>query len=491
MRKNIYQNTAIIGAGATGIAVFIAMVKHQAAKKITLIDPYAAGQGLAFANTDPELLCNSSVDLMSVLPLESNDLLHYLHDHGHKHITAKDFIPRQQVGVYIRDRFTDYLKIAQSYGIEVTQIYDQAIRIVRADENNYLVQTNGGQVVTAGEVVICNGYNSPVIPEIISPYTSHPSVSVSPYPEKDLEQKMSPYRRVLILGSKLSAVDATLTLCRNKHIVTMISPSGKLPAVRTCLVCSPDDVTRYAREAAMDINYFEPGYEQKLSKLVKSTIEKVSSLPLQQQIAIDHDAVSLLRTETQLANLDKTHWQYALIALVDALNFVIKPQDRHRIQEVKLQYRELLSRYLSAIPLQNAQKVLGYIDENRLDVASGQVTAIERDGNEWLVRWGSGESKNFDAIVCASGQHPPKYDAKPSSLTFINDPKQCVTFPELTSDLSVKLPNAIKSERIWFVGIPAHISVPAVYALYIGVRQANEVARQIAESKKPVMMMML
>jgi uncharacterized NAD(P)/FAD-binding protein YdhS len=485
MKNKNSSTIAIIGAGATGVAAFIAMVRYQAASKITLIDPYPASRGLAYANTDPELLCNTSVDLMSLLPLESDDLLHYLHNRGHSHITAKDLIPRQQVGIYIRDRFADHLKIAQSYGIEVTQIYDHAIRILRSGDNSYLIHTKNGHTVSASEVVVCNGYNSPIVPEVISSYVSHPSICISPYPERNLEQKLSPYHRVLILGSKLSAVDASLILCRNQHKVTMTSPSGKLPAVRTCLIRSSNDVTSFARVAAMDIDYHEPGYEQKLRKLVKSTIEMISLLPLEDQIAIDHDVISLLRKETELAKSGKTPWQYALIALVDVLNFIIKPQDRDLVREVKRNYRELLSRYLGAVPLQNAQKLLGYIEDKRLQVTAGRIASVERNGNEWLVRWQSGEQQAFDAIVCASGQHPPKFHATNDAVTFINDPSQPVLCPELTSDLAVRLPGAAKSERIWFVGIPAHISVPAVYALYIGVAQGNKVAKEIAESIKP------
>jgi uncharacterized NAD(P)/FAD-binding protein YdhS len=484
MKMKSYGNIAIVGAGATGIAVFIALVRHRAAKKITLIDPHVAGQGIVYANTDPGLLCNTSVDLMSVLPPEHNDLLNYLHNQGQCHITAKDFISRQQIGMYIRDRFSDYLKTAQSYGIEVTQVHDQVLRVVRAEDNHYLIQTNNKRMIPASKVIICNGYSRPIVPDIIGPYISHPSVCTSPYPERDLQQKLSPYSRVLVLGSKLSAIDASLTLCKNRHIVTLTSSSGKFPAVRTCLVRSSDEVSSFSRAAAADIDYHVPGYEQKLYKLVNDTVAMITALPLKDQIAFDPDAISLLRKETELARSDKTHWQYVLIALVDALNFVIKPQDRKLIQEIKQLYRELLSRYLSSVPLQTSQKLLEYIDNDHLHLVGGQLAKVELSENEWLVSWESGESRSFDAIVCATGQHAPKYDAKPESITFVNDTEQTVTYPELATDLSVKLPEATKSERIWFVGIPAHISVPAVYAFYIGVRQANEVAQRIAESEQ-------
>ncbi|PZL85374.1 hypothetical protein CKF42_17370 [Pantoea sp. ARC270] len=102
-------HVAIIGAGATGVAAFIALVRQGACKCITLLDASGPAIGQVYASQHPELLCNTSVELMSLLPPHYHDLLHYLHEHTNNEITLADFVSRKIIGDYIQDRYTRYL----------------------------------------------------------------------------------------------------------------------------------------------------------------------------------------------------------------------------------------------------------------------------------------------------------------------------------------------------------------------------------------------
>jgi len=75
---NKERHLAIIGGGAAGISAFIAAIKRGASDCITIIDPHSIGRGMVYGTTDLELLCNTSVDLMSVVSDNSWDLLEYL-----------------------------------------------------------------------------------------------------------------------------------------------------------------------------------------------------------------------------------------------------------------------------------------------------------------------------------------------------------------------------------------------------------------------------
>lgn len=88
-------HVAIIGAGATGVAAFIALVRQGACKRITLLDASGPAIGQVYASQHPELLCNTSVELMSLLPPHYHDLLHYLHEHTNNEITLADFVSRK------------------------------------------------------------------------------------------------------------------------------------------------------------------------------------------------------------------------------------------------------------------------------------------------------------------------------------------------------------------------------------------------------------
>lgn len=476
------RHIAIIGAGATGVAMFIALVRRQAAQYITFIDPYPIGQGLVYANTDPDLICNTSVDLMSVMPLQSNDLLYYLRNNGYRNTTLNDFIERKQLGAYVRERFQFYSKLAAKAGIKVEQILGYAQRIVRTKSNAYMIETDTEPLPFVTEVIICNGFGNPIIPECIHPHTLAPTILTSPYPEQKMIEALSRHNRVLVLGSHLSAIDVALILCRREHSVTIRSPSGMLPAVRTSLVRSPDNLVNHTEVAAIvaTIDYRTPDFEQKLSELVIHTIEKITPLPLSAQIAREHSAAQTLRTEIALAQAGKTQWEYALFAIVNALNKVARrQQDPAFTQKIYECCRGSLSRYLGAMPLQNAEKILHHIDANRLRVNHGKLTAVERKENQWQVKWCSGESSTFDAIVCATGNYLPRYHATPETLTLVNDPKQRVTSPELTPELAVKLPGTLRCERIWHIGVASHLIAPFNNGLFFAVDQANEVAQQI------------
>ena len=88
---------AIVGAGAAGVATFIAAVRAQVARSIYMIDPQPIGPGAAFSNTDNDILCNTSVDTMSVLHDMPLDFLEHLRCEGYA-FTAESFVPRFLVG---------------------------------------------------------------------------------------------------------------------------------------------------------------------------------------------------------------------------------------------------------------------------------------------------------------------------------------------------------------------------------------------------------
>lgn len=111
---------AIVGAGAAGVATFIAAVRAQVARSIYMIDPQPIGPGAAFSNTDNDILCNTSVDTMSVLHDMPLDFLEHLRCEGYA-FTAESFVPRFLVGRYLASRFLQYSAIAreQEYGFSM------------------------------------------------------------------------------------------------------------------------------------------------------------------------------------------------------------------------------------------------------------------------------------------------------------------------------------------------------------------------------------
>ncbi|EHC5873761.1 FAD/NAD(P)-binding protein [Salmonella enterica subsp. enterica serovar Eastbourne] len=97
------RRIVILGGGIAGVASFIAAIRFKAAYRIDIIDPRGIGGGIAFSSTEPALLCNTSVETMSLLDDDPDDFLLYLQEQGVES-NRDSFVPRYHVYHYIEAR---------------------------------------------------------------------------------------------------------------------------------------------------------------------------------------------------------------------------------------------------------------------------------------------------------------------------------------------------------------------------------------------------
>ena len=76
------RRLVIVGGGASGVAAFVAAVRYGVAQSIDIVDPRGIGRGTAFAARRAALLCNTSVETMSIVDDNPDDFLAYLHSIG-------------------------------------------------------------------------------------------------------------------------------------------------------------------------------------------------------------------------------------------------------------------------------------------------------------------------------------------------------------------------------------------------------------------------
>ncbi len=102
---------AIIGAGFSGTAVAINLLRAAAAARstktlrIALIDPRAEiGAGVAYATRDYPYPLNVAAGQMSLDGTRPGDFLDFLRSQG-IHAAPGDYLPRQVYGDYLRARF--------------------------------------------------------------------------------------------------------------------------------------------------------------------------------------------------------------------------------------------------------------------------------------------------------------------------------------------------------------------------------------------------
>ncbi|WP_394841795.1 FAD/NAD(P)-binding protein [Pendulispora brunnea] len=480
----VTPHLVIIGGGMTGTAAFIAAVRHRFAKRIDIVDPLPIiGTGTAFSASSPVLLCNTSVAITSLLADQPDDFYAYLHNTG-RPVTRDDFVPRSWMTEYARDRYLVYRSLHERRGGEHRHLTARAVAVVRdarpRDEGSrYRVELDNGEVVEATCVFVGHGHGEPRVPEVLQPHLGQEGIFRGLFPEDRLLQALPPRARVLVLGTRLSGIDAALLLCGSGHHVTMASPSGGLPAVRTRTGRKKPGLVRASDIAALETTPDATGaaFDEKVKTLVRSVIARISPRPLEEQISSLPGVVDRLRAEIRLAEQGRTDWQDALCAFVDAANDAL-PRRPSSVRDAAMRLCQgPVARYLAAFPLANAKRLLRYIESGRLVIRSGVPLDIRRH-RHWLVTWQDASQTPFDAIVTAAGYHIPKLHAQRDRIDLVNDPSKCCTPPTVHAELDITLPGASTRENIWLLGISSSIRIPSINAIYPMAQQVHRVCRE-------------
>ncbi|CAB3755693.1 FAD/NAD(P)-binding protein [Paraburkholderia solisilvae] len=486
------RTLAIVGGGAAGVATFIAMVRRRAAKTIYIIEPRPIGAGIVFGSLDEDLLCNTSVAIMSVIQDNPDDFLDYLRAKG-RHAMPETFAPRAWVGEYLTDRFREYTGIAAQYGIDVIDLpyRFQSLRVI--DERAYslkLSDTVMTRSITVSAVVFCTGFGAPRVPEPLKCHAGHRTLIGCPYPERDMLKRIPADSRVLVVGSRLSAIDTAVLLGREQHRVAMVSPSGTLPAVRANSLRNERYQLEQASLEAL-LTRWKPGTATTYPAALKHAYLKYVARQLcgyvgkswRKHFAASEHYDARLRDEIALAERGQNRWQDLLVDLVEKVNATYTRSEPRFDGGFHPAFAESIERYLTAVALPNAKKLMSLIDEGRLTVNKGRLICVDVLRNErapWRVDWGDGPQR-FDALVLAAGFHLPQFVVNDAGELEISEngegAKAAVGVSrELRADSS-RLPGATS---IWFIGPPAHARVPMPNALFVVAAQAERVAAALA-----------
>jgi hypothetical protein len=474
---NPRATVAIVGGSVTGVAAFIQLVRTGNARRIDIIDPEGLAHSIAFNADEATLLCNTSVQTMSVLDDDPHDFQRYLQAQG---IDAGEdaFVPRAWVSGYLKQRYAEYRDVAQARGIEHRVVRATVRRIQPVARSDYRLVLDDGSDLRACAVLVCTGSAAPFVPPLVSAHAGAPGIFSTPYPAKAWLDSLGKPSRVLVLGSRLSAVDSVLLLCGAGHQVLMASPSGRLPGVRTatprrCAVAL--DETRFAR---LDLE--NPKLYWHLLRIVARSAKAISGRSLREQVDRSVEPTQRLRGEVALARRGATDWQNLLVQCMDLADVKLRAA-LPAVRMAALQNCwEAVGRYLFAVPLQTATTLLRLIDEGRLQLAAHVPTTLEWQG-QWQVHDAHGHIEAVDAVVCATGFHKQFFHATRDGLELQVSPTTPCTPPYVSPQLQVSLPGAEAPENIWLLGVASYLAAPMVNSVYQSVRQAREVVMLLAE----------
>ncbi|MFF3314626.1 FAD/NAD(P)-binding protein [Streptomyces sp. NPDC003035] len=490
------HDVVVIGCGTVGTSVFLHLVDPAAyphrtlhtglpadrLRSVSLVDPNPVGWGLAFGDRDPLLMCNSAVDLNSLLAHHPEDFLDHLRQHGWQG-RPDDCVPRSWMAAYCHQRYTRARQSATTLGIRVQHLRATA-HAVAARRDGYRIHLDNGQEIPATHVVICPGVHQPRTPDGFAPYRHHPAYLDSPYPTIRLRRHLTRPARLLVLGTHQSAIDAALLLCRDGHHTTLTSPSGRLPAVRTALTSATRPHPPLQRITLLDPA--DPHLADKLTRHVIEAIRLIDPRPLRHQISAATDPVQRLREEIALAEGGACLWAEICTPLIEAVIALAAALPPAGHSALMTRFAWFISRYATATTLVNARRLLTHFTSGALRLADSYPTATAFTNDGWRIQWSSSAPEHFDHVVNATGFHPPHLTRDPDNDTWHLDPSSAppgtVRVDSLEADLRLRSQPGAPPERIWVAGVATHIRIPFANHLRNAVGQAGHVADQIRSS---------
>jgi uncharacterized NAD(P)/FAD-binding protein YdhS len=397
MKKKI-SRIAIAGLGPSGIATYVELIRrfHPCLDEVVLFDGLGVANGSAFASELEGTITNTSVGVTSITATDSLDLFRWLrHRHPERGATPQSFIPRRLVRDYCRDRLNESILFAREFGC-VTRIVQRHVAGFERNGDGVAVVDGEGQRHAVDVLVLATGGS---YGQWQGDLAGAPGFVANPYPESRFLARIGSGSRVLILGSKLSAIDAAIAVAGHAPGagITMASPSGMLPSVRNELLVKP--TPQFQAHAVIGLpqrtipRAVFVGAARTLKALARQGgRENGRYVPLDQ-----------LRREIDDCRAGLNTWQFAIADFVDQVNEIWPSLSDAQKVVFKKRNKLFIDRYVSSFPLQNAEKILALMENRTLDVVRTGAEPCVRRGGDAFEGCGALAGRQFDVVVNATG----------------------------------------------------------------------------------------
>ncbi|KAM3496873.1 hypothetical protein MY10362_009757 [Beauveria mimosiformis] len=364
------SDVAIVGGGAGGVAVVLHLIeqakKGRCLREIVIIETRdALGPGLAFSTDCHGTILNMHSDTMGIYHGNPRDYTQW-----RESLKDGPFPSRVDYGKYLQERWITAIEEARVLGITITTVQASATDIDKAGDKAgdtaYKITLNNQTTLTAHSVVLALGnFTSSANSHLLGKAGYFPN----PWPTTQLKSIPST-AHVLIVGSRLSAVDAALYLSENGHqgAITFMSRSGKLPRVQGDPVPNP---RRYAlHELARQV---EGNPNESLLRLTSSLIDEISiatkgdwSWMLEKDCPMEQ-----LETDLIAAQEQRVRWQSILNGTAPVIERYWNSLSSTSQQLFMEKFNSTWMTYRHAMPIKNAKRVLQLLRNSQLQVVRG------------------------------------------------------------------------------------------------------------------------
>ena len=193
---------AIVGGGFSGVLQAINLLRHSDAR-VTLIERARLARGAAYSTRNREHLLNVRASGMSAFPDQPRHFAEWLAANGGG--DADSFAERRLYGHYLEQL------LDQATGERLTLVEGEAVDILSHGVDEQVMLADG-RAIAADVVILSIGNLAPHVPREIASADLAGDLYVADPWAGDITADLSEQDRVLLIGTGLTAIDASLML---------------------------------------------------------------------------------------------------------------------------------------------------------------------------------------------------------------------------------------------------------------------------------------
>lgn len=379
------QQIVIVGGGAAGVSMMAQLVdslikQHMHDITIYLVEKNTViGPGLPYSTREKDHILNLNASIMSPFPDQPEAFSQWLtqfpekwsSNYSEHDVLGNPFPPRYLYGLYLRDlafqvvekASIHHIRIQMTTGVEVIDLADSG-------KNKLFITLSDNQRLLADQVILCVGH---LPSSLYRQFKQYPRYIDSPW--NAAYKQIAPGDPVILIGSRLTAIDAALALVANGHRgkIHLASRSGLLPTVL-------GPITPYQRQVLTLEKLHELSLKgerllslEEVLRLFWLELELATGKPINLTVFPDPalSAEQWLSNEITAAEAGPRGWQCVLMSvytIIPEIWQLLKQQDKGIFLDY---FYGLFITYLAAFPPQNARKILCLLQSGQLEVHAG------------------------------------------------------------------------------------------------------------------------
>lgn len=373
MRPQTMRRIGVVGGGASGTITAVRLLEISGRDvEVVLIDPSGdPGPGIPYRTHNPDHLLNVIAARMSAIEGDPDHFLDWLREKDPS-IEPGAYMSRGVYGEYLREllRRADELRPAESRGLRVIQAEVEA---VEKAGDSLLLELKGAPPIRCDEVVLATGALPVRDPVPVSRLVRERNQYICDVWKDEWLSEAQEDEVVMVMGTGLTMVDATLSLCRSGRVprVIAVSRNGLFP--------------RAHREGFVRL--------------------KTPDLPSEGEINLEDAQAIFLELEAE-AIAAGGDWRDAMDAMrritPDVWRRMPLPDRRRFIQDLRRTWE--IHRFRMAPEV--SRRFDSLLDKGRLEVIRGDILRIESSGDLVAVEIetdGSTRTVEVDRIVNCTG----------------------------------------------------------------------------------------